>query len=43
MWAYRLVTEDGQIWYYDTDELETAREDKRTFGGTLTDRNGTQY
>ena len=43
MWVYKLETNDGRIFYYDNNELEEAREDKRVFGGTLTDRNGKIY
>lgn len=40
MWAYKLVTESGNIYYYDYDELEIARNDRITYGGTLFDRKG---
>ena len=43
MLYFKLKTLDGRIFYYDSDELETARQDKAIFGGTLTDRHGKVY
>lgn len=43
MWYFKLETFDRRTFYYDSDELETAREDKATYGGKLTDRNGKEY
>lgn len=43
MYGYKLVTLNGDTFYYDIDELEQAREDKRVLGGKLTDNNGKEY
>lgn len=40
MWGYKLVTENGECFYYDNDELELALEDRKLYGGTIYDRNG---
>ena len=40
MWAYKLVTNDGDVFYYDSNELELARYEQDIFGGILTDRTG---
>lgn len=40
MWAFKLVTDSGDIYYYDSDELEIARNDRQTYGGEIYDRNG---
>lgn len=40
MWFYKLVTDSGDIYYYDYDELLLAREERAQFGGTIYDRNG---
>lgn len=43
MWAFILITLSGEIFYYDFDELENAREDKALYGGVLKDKNGKEY
>lgn len=43
MWCYKLVTNSGDTFYYDSDELEQARIDRLTYGGTITDKNGKTY
>lgn len=40
MWTYRLITESGDIYYYEAGELEEAFFDRLTYGGRIEDRNG---
>ena len=43
MGGFKLVTDSGDTFYYDNDELEQARNDRLTYGGTITDKNGKIY
>lgn len=43
MWCYVLITDSGDSYYYEADELETARLDRLTYGGVIKDRNGKEY
>lgn len=42
MWGFKLVTESGDIYYYDVNELDVARQDCLTYCGTIYDHNGKQ-
>jgi hypothetical protein len=43
MWEFKLTLANGQVYYYDSNELPLARIDKDKLGGTITDKNGKEY
>ena len=43
MWYFKLITNDGKNFYYDSNELNEAMKDRIKYGGVIVDRNGKIY